>query len=136
MTDMLKNLVQKLADIGTIQDRIHRGNLSPLSLPPVVAVTKAAMFVPDGSIRAGKVNDMVEDAQDSGVAKYIAEGLLALIVLATLIPSGGATLPVAIGLVGAALSATSAVEDWETYQKRKLLANTALNRANAFISMW
>ena len=131
MTDMLKNLVQKLADIGTIQDRIHRGNLSPLSLPPVVAVTKAAMFVPDGSIRAGKVNDMVEDAQDSGVAKYIAEGLLALIVLATLIPSGGATLPVAIGLVGAALSATSAVEDWETYQKRKLLANTALNRANA-----
>ena len=131
MTAVLTNLLQKLADIGTIQYRIKVGNLSPCSLPPVVAVTKAAMFVPPGSIRDGKVNDLVEDAQDTGVAKYIAEGLLALIVIATLIPSGGATLGLAIGLASAALSATSAVEDWETYKKRKLLANTALDRAKA-----
>jgi hypothetical protein len=97
----------------------------------VVAVTKAVMFVPEGSIRDGKVNDLVEGAQHKSVSQYIAQGLLALIVLATVIPSGGTSLGVAIGLAGAALSATSAVEDWATYKKQKLLVNTALDRAKA-----
>jgi hypothetical protein len=96
-----------------------------------VAVTKAAMFVPEGSIRAGKVNDLVQAAEDKSISTYIAEGLMALIVIATLIPTGGATLGLAIGFAGAALSATTAVEDWESYKQHKMLTSTALDRAKA-----
>ena len=131
MKTMLRTLLPKLRDIRVMRDRLHKGYLKPLALPPVVALTKAAMFVPEGSIRAGKVNDLVEHSERKSVSTYIAEGLLALIVIATLIPSGGATLGIAIGLAGAALSATSAVEDWEDYQQKKMLSNTALDRAKA-----
>ena len=131
MKTMLEHLLPKLRDIRILRFRLDHGRLKALSLPPVVAVTKAAMFVPEGSIRAGKVNDLVEAAEDTSISTYIAEGLLALIVIATLIPSGGASLGVAIGLVGAALSATSAVEDWESYKQKKMLTNTALDRAKA-----
>lgn len=131
MTSVLTNLFDKLADIGRIQSRISNGSLSPLSLPPVVALTKTVMFVPEGSIRAGKVNDLVDKAQDKDVLHYIAEGLLAVIVLATLIPSGGTSLGVGIGLVSASLSAAYAVQDWESYKRQKILANTALDRAKA-----
>jgi hypothetical protein len=131
MTEMLANLLQKLADIITVSGRIKTGVMNPLALPPVVALTKGVMFVPEGSIRAGQVNDLVEAAQDKSIAKYIAEGLIALIVLATVVPSGGATLGIAVGLAGAALSATSAIEDWETYKRQKLTTNTALERAQA-----
>lgn len=131
MTEMLSNLLQKLADIIVVSGRLQTGVLNPLALPPVVALTKAVMFVPPGSIRAGKVDDLVDQAQDKSIAKYIAEGLLALIVLATVIPSGGTSLGIAIGFAGAALSATSAIEDWETYKRQKLTSNTALERAQA-----
>ena len=132
MTELLTNVLQKLADIGRIQERLkHPQDLNPLSLPPVVALTKAAMFVPEGSIREGKVNDLVDEAQDKSISQYIAEGLLALIALALIVPSGGTSLGIGIGLMGAALSATSAVEDWETYKKQKQLVNTALDRAQA-----
>jgi hypothetical protein len=131
MKTMLVHLLPKLRDIRILRFRLDHGYLKALSLPPVVAVTKAAMFVPEGSIRAGKVNDLVEAAEDKSISTYIAEGLLALIVIATLIPTGGASLGVAIGLAGAALSATSAVEDWESYKQKKMLTNTALDRAKA-----
>jgi hypothetical protein len=131
MKTMLVHLLPKLRDIRILRFRLDHGHLKALSLPPVVAVTKAAMFVPEGSVRAGKVNDLVEAAEDTSISTYIAEGLIALIVIATLIPSGGASLGVAIGLAGAALSATSAVEDWESYKQKKMLTNTALDRAKA-----
>lgn len=131
MKAMLEHLLPKLRDIRVLRFRLDHGYLSALSLAPVVAVTKAAMFVPEGSIRAGKVNDLVAAAADTSISTYIAEGLMALIVIATLIPTGGATLGVAIGLAGAALSATSAVEDWESYKQHKRLNNTALDRAKA-----
>jgi hypothetical protein len=131
MKTMLEHLLPKLRDIRVLRFRLDHGYLKALSLPPVVALTKAAMFVPEGSIRAGKVNDLVEAAQDTSISTYIAEGLMALIVIATLIPTGGATLGVAIGLAGAALSATSAVEDWESYKHHKMLTSTALDRAKA-----
>ena len=131
MKDVLKSVLPKMADIYRIYGRIEGRDLSPLTLPPVVALTKAAMFVPEGSIRAGKVNDMVEEAHDTSVSTYIAEGLLALIVLALVIPTGGAVLGIPIAIAGAALSATTAVEDWKTYQHEKMLANSALDRAKA-----
>jgi hypothetical protein len=131
MKMMLVHLLPKLRDIRILRYRLDHGYLKALSLPPVVAVTKAAMFVPEGSIRAGKVNDLVDAAEDTSISTYIAEGLLALIVIATLIPTGGASLGVAIGLASAALSATSAVEDWESYKQKKMLTNTALDRAKA-----
>jgi hypothetical protein len=131
MTEMLDNLLGKLADIGRVQTRIKNGDLKPWSLPPVVAMTKAAMFITEGTIRAGKVNDLVEEAQDKSITKYIAEGLIALIAIAAILPSGGTSLGVAIGFAGATLSAASALEDWEHYKKQKMLVNTALDRAQA-----
>ena len=136
MAGMLREVMPKAVAIRRVYSRLSLGPdapgyLNPLSLPPVVAITKAAMFVPEGSIRAGKINDLVEDAQDKTVSQYIAEGLLALIVLATVIPSAGSSLAVGIGLTSAALSVTSAVEDWEHYKKQKLLVNTSLDRARA-----
>ena len=131
MKTMLTHLLPKLRDVRILLFRLDHGHLKALSLPPVVAVTKAAMFVPEGSIRAGKVNDLVEAAEDTSISTYIAEGLLALIVIAALIPSGGSSLGVAIGLAGAALSATSAVEDWQSYKQKRMLTNTALDRAKA-----
>ena len=109
MAAILTELLPKLVDIQTAYRRISYDDLKPLSLPPVVAVTKAAMFVPEGSIRAGKVTDLVEDAQDVSVTKYILEGLLALIALGAFLPSGGTSIGIGIGLASAALSTTSAL---------------------------
>jgi hypothetical protein len=131
MKDVLASVLPKAADIYRIYARIQDGKLSPLTLPPIVALTKAAMLVPEGSIRAGKVKDMVEEAQDTKVSTYIAEGLLALIALALVIPTGGASLGIPIALAGVALSATTAYEDWHTYKQDKMLANSALDRAKA-----
>lgn len=131
MKDVLASVLPKAADIYRIYARIQSGDLSPLTLPPVVAMTKAAMLVPEGSIRAGKVKDMVEEARDTKVSTYIAEGLLALIALALVIPTGGASLGIPIALVGVGLSATTAYEDWQTYKQDKMLANSALDRAKA-----
>jgi hypothetical protein len=131
MAAMLKEVLPKLAAILETKGRIQGGHLSPLSLPPVVALTKAVMFVPEGSIRAGKINDMVEAAQDKSVLKYIGLGLLALIAVAAALPTGGESLGVGIGLISAALSTASAVEDWQHYKQQKMLANTALDRAKA-----
>jgi hypothetical protein len=131
MTSMLKTVLPKLADILTVSWQIDHNRVNPLTLPPVVALTKAVMFVPEGSLRWGMVNDLVEAAQDKPVSKKILEGLLALIVLATLIPSGGTSLGIGIGIVSAALSASSAMEDWQDYKQHKMLANTAMDRAKA-----
>lgn len=131
MTSMLKTILPKLADIMKVSWQIDHNRVNPLSLPPVVALTKAVMFVPDGSLRWGKVNDLVEEAQKKSISKKILEGLLALIVLATLIPSGGTSLGIGIGIVSAALSASSAMEDWQDYKQQKTLANTAMDRAKA-----
>jgi hypothetical protein len=131
MAAMLKAVLPKLAAILDIKGRLAGGHLDPLSLPPVVALTKATMFVPEGSIRAGKVNDLVEKAQDRGVLKYIGLGLLALIAIAAAIPTAGESLGVGIGMIGAALSASSAIEDWQDYKLKRTLTNTALDRAKA-----
>ena len=140
MAEMLTQVLPKLAAILDVKGRIQGGSLKALSLPPVVALTKATMFVPDGSLRAGVVNDLVESAQDSSVLKYIGLGLLALIALAAALPTAGESLGVGIGMISFALSAGSAIEDWEDYKKQKLLNNTALDRAKALAveepSLW
>jgi hypothetical protein len=131
MTELLGNILPKLADIIKARGQIDGGHLKPLTLPPVVALTKAVMFVPEGSLRAGKVNDLVEAASKTTTGQRIAMAVMTLIVVATLIPSGGTSLGIGIGLVSAALSAATAFEDWEDYQQHKLLANTSLDRAKA-----
>lgn len=131
MTELLEELLPKLADIMKAKGRIDSGHLKPLTLPPVVALTKAVMFIPEGSLRAGKVNDLIKAASKQSTGERIAEAVMALIVLATLIPSGGTSVGIGIGLVSAALSAESALKSWEDYQQKKLLANTSLDRAKA-----
>jgi hypothetical protein len=131
MTALLTEILPKLGDIMKARSQIVTGHLKPLTLPPVVALTKAVMFVPEGSLRAGKVNDLVAASSKQTTAARIAEGVMALIVLATLIPSGGTSVGIGIGLVSAALSAAGALEDWEDYKQHKMLANTSLDRAKA-----
>jgi hypothetical protein len=131
MKALLTEILPKLGDIMKARAQIEHGTLSPLKLPPVVALTKAVMFVPEGSLRAGKVNDLVADAAKSTTAERILEAVMALIVLATLIPSGGTSVGIGIGLVSAALSTATALQDWEAYKQQKMLANTSLDRAKA-----
>lgn len=74
---------------------IKNGEVSPLSLSPVVAMTRANMFVPPGSVRAAVVSDMMADAKDgeSSVVMLLSFALA----LVTMVPSGGASLAVARG---------------------------------------
>ena len=109
---------------------IRTGALSPLALPSVVALTRTNMFVPDGSIRAGVVNDLARSAQggDSGLMQAAA---LALAIV-FLIPTGGSSLGIAaVGMAGAGLAAYSALQEWETYTKQKTLFDTHLDMARS-----
>jgi len=129
---IVAQLLPKLVNIGRARHMIRRGALSPLALPSVVALTRANMFIPDGSIRAGVANDLARSAQsdDSGL---LAAAALALAIV-FLLPSGGSSLGIAaVGMASAGLAAYSAVQEWDKYTKQKTLYNTDLDVAR---SLW
>jgi hypothetical protein len=130
MKTVVTLLLEKIANIGKAQHLIKMGELSPLTMPAVVGLTSASMFIPEGSIRAGAVSDLVEEERDNRESKWVMIAALALAVV-TLIPSGGASLlvPAAIGSIG--LAAYSAVDLYERYDRQKALTNTALDRARS-----
>jgi hypothetical protein len=97
----------------------------------VVALTRANMFVPKGSIRDGVVNDLQRKATSK--SSWIALFAFALAVI-TLIPSAGASLAIPAGIGAVALATYQAVEEWEDYSQKKLLSNTAVDIANALVT--
>jgi hypothetical protein len=90
-------------------------------------MTRASMFIPDGSIRAGIVKDMVDEASDEPVWMMVAAIALAIV---TLLPTAGASAGL-IGVAGAGLAAYSAAQEWQKYDTKRSLANTDLDLARS-----
>jgi hypothetical protein len=132
MRAVLLKVLPKMVDIIKVAYLIHIGpdqhGLSPLALPPVVAMTRANMFIPDGSIRAGVVKDMVDEASDDE-SWWVKVAAIALAIV-TLIPSAGASAGL-IGVAGASFAAYSAAHAWQQYDTQKSLANTDLDLARS-----
>lgn len=130
MHAVLAKLLPKLADLLEAKRKISAGeqHLSALSIPSVVAMTKANMFIPRGSIRDGIANDLAEEAGTE--SKWIILGAI-LLALVTLIPSGGASLGVVAGMASVGMAAYSAVHEWEQYSKQKMLSDTDLDIARS-----
>ena len=131
MRAVLRELLPKLGDIGRARYKLHHNELDPLTLPTVVAMTRANMFVPKGSIRDGVINDMQRKATSK--SPWLALFAFALAVI-TLIPSAGASLAIPAGIGAVALATYQAVEEWEDYSQNKMLSNTAVDIANALVT--
>jgi hypothetical protein len=130
MHAVLVKLLPKLGDLLEAKRKISAGEkyLSALSIPSVVAMTKANMFIPRGSIRDGIANDLAEEAGTE--SKWIILGAI-LLALVTFLPSGGASLGIAAGMASVGMAAYSAVHDWEKYSQQKMLSDTDLDIARS-----
>lgn len=129
MRSVLEKVLPKIVSIARANALIKNGTVSPLSLTPVVAMTRANMFVPPGSIRAAVVHDLMADAKEgqSGLIMLLSFALA----IVTMVPSGGASLAVAAGAASAGLAAYSALKEFQTYEHNKTLVDTDLDRARA-----
>jgi len=130
MRQLLEHVLPKLANIAKANQLIKTGAVSPLALPAVVGLTRANMFVPNGSIRAGVVNDLAAKASRDTEPTWMIVASIAL-ALVTLVPSGGTSLAFATGVAGASLAAYSAVKELKHHDEQESLYDTDLDRARA-----
>ncbi|PZV06767.1 MAG: hypothetical protein DCF32_09060 [Leptolyngbya sp.] len=132
---VLAQLLPKMVNIGKARQRVKYKKNFALTLPSVVALTRANMFIPessekifpDGSIRTGVVNDLVATAKDDEDSVLVNVLTFALAIV-TLIPSGGASLAIPAGM---ALAAYAAAKEWKQYDTQKTLVNTDLDLARS-----
>ena len=128
MRAVLMHVLPKLEDMIEAHDKLRSGDMSPLSIPTVVAMTKTNMFVPKDSIRDGIANDMAEE--EGTESKWVILGAI-LLALVTFFPSGGASLGIVAGMASVGLATYSAVHEWEKYSKQKMLSDTNLDIAHS-----
>ena len=129
MAAVLVQVLPKIASIIKAMDLIRDGKLNPLTLPSVVALSRMNMFIPAGSIRAGVVKDLVDDATDDGsIFLQVAAFALAIV---TLLPSGGASLAIPAGMAAASIAVYSVDKEWDKYSTQKTLVNTDLDLARS-----
>ncbi len=128
MRAVLMHVLPKLGDMIEAHDKLRSGDMSPLSIPTVVAMTKTNMFVPKDSIRDGIANDMAEE--EGTESKWVILGAI-LLALVTFFPSGGASLGIVAGMASVGLATYSAVHEWEVYSKQKMLSDTDLDIAHS-----
>lgn len=131
MTTLLVRVLPTLMHVGRARKLIKDRAISPLTLPSVVALTQANMFVPEGSLRAGVVHDLVRTARKDREGWLVQVFAFAL-ALVTFLPTGGASLAVA-GLASASLAAYSSLRELDRYELHKVLADTDLDRARALV---
>ena len=130
MKAVLMELLPKLRDIGKARAQLQSRTLDPLTLPSVVALTRALMFIPPKSIRDGIVNDLAADAADDADSTLIKVLGFALAIV-TLIPSAGASLAIPAGIAAVSLAAYSATQEWDKFTKAKTYANTDVDVARS-----
>src|SRR3954468_6897182 len=130
MKQVLEHILPKIAHIAKANAMIASGAISPLALPAVVGLTKANMFIPNGSIRAGVANDLAHKASRDTEPTWMIIASIALAIV-TLVPTGGASLAVATGIAGASLAAYTAVKEYQHYGEQTVLIDTDLDRARA-----
>jgi len=127
MKAVLVHLLPTIVNIGKARWLVKNKKNFALTLPSVIALTRANMFIPEGSIRAGIVKDLAAEAAtdaDSVLIQVLAFALAAI----TLIPSGGASLAIPAGV---ALAAYSAAQEWEKYDTQKTLVGTDIDLARS-----
>ena len=131
MKRVLEHMLPKLKDSATALWMLENRRLDPLAMPPVVALTQATMFIPEGSIRAGVVRDMLDEQKRNRESWLLTVATIALAII-TLVPSGGTSaLLIPAGIAGAGLAAYSALKIYERYERQKLLVNTDLDLARS-----
>jgi hypothetical protein len=128
MAAVAERVIPTLAHIGRARTLIY-GGMSPLRLPAIVALTSANMFIPEGSIRSGVVNDIVDAERKHREGWMVMAASIALS-LVTLLPTGGASLAM-VNLAAAALAAYSSLEELEKYELQKVLVDTDLDKARS-----
>ena len=125
MRAVLLRAMPTVANIKEARRWLSSGKLSPLTLAPVVELTRKNMFVPRGSFRDAVVQDIVADAGSSGWLTVITIALT----LVLLLPTGGASGFIAGGLV--ALDLYSAGKQYIAYGRQQALRGTDLDRARS-----
>lgn len=128
MTAVLLKVLPKIGDIVAAHDKIRSGDLLPWSIPSVVAMTKASMFIPKDSLRDGVANDLADEAGSE--SRWVMLGAI-LLALVTFFPTGGASLGIVAGTASLGLAAYTAVHEWEVYSRQKMLSDTNLDIAHS-----
>ena len=123
MRDVLLHVLPTMGNILEAQRWLNSGKLDPLTLAPVVELTRHNMFVPRGSVRDAAVMDIVADAGGSSLLMIITLALT----LVLLLPTGGASAVIAGGLL--ALDVYSAGKQIIQYGRQQALVGTDLDRA-------
>jgi hypothetical protein len=125
MRAVLLRAMPTVANIKEARRWLNSGKLSPLTLAPVVELTRKNMYVPRGSFRDAVVQDIVADAGSSGLLTVITIALT----LVLLLPTGGASGLIAGSLV--ALDLYSAGKQYIAYGRQQALRGTDLDRARS-----
>jgi hypothetical protein len=125
MRDVLLHVLPTMGNILEAQRWLGSGKLDPLTLAPVVELTRHNMFIPRGSVRDAVVMDVVADAGSSSLLTAITLALT----LVLLIPTGGASAVIAGGLL--ALDVYSAGKQIIQYGRQQALRGTDLDRARS-----
>ena len=125
MRNVMLHLLPTMGNIMEAKRWLGSGKLDPLTLAPVVELTRHNMFVPRGSVRDAVVMDLVADAGPSSALMIITLALT----LALLIPTGGASAVIAMGLL--ALDLYSAGKQFIHYGQQQALSGTDLDRARS-----
>jgi hypothetical protein len=130
MAAVLTELVPKLRDAHRAANKIRDKHVDPLTLPAVVSLTRATMFIPKGSLRDGVINDAVEAAKDKADSTLLQIAAFALAAI-TFIPSAGASLAIPAGMAAVGFAADAATREWEKYTTQQVLTNTHIDLARS-----
>ena len=125
MRNVLLHVLPTMGNILESQRWLRSGKLDPLTLAPVVELTRHNMFVPRGSVRDAVVMDLVADAGSTSLLTVITLALT----LVLLLPTGGASAVIAGGLL--ALDVYSAGKQYIQYGRQQALRGTDLDRARS-----
>ncbi len=131
MRAALQQVMPKLANILRAKSALGSGELSPLTLPPVIELARTQMLVPPGSARAGAVADLVEEASSGGWKAWAIAAITLAATAIALVPTAGASVILATNLSALALDVYVAVESYEEYGLQKSLTNTDLDQARS-----
>ena len=115
MRNVLLHVLPTMGNILESQRWLRSGKLDPLTLAPVVELTRHNMFVPRGSVRDAVVMDLVADAGSTSLLTVITLALT----LVLLLPTGGASAVIAGGLL--ALDVYSAGKQYIQYGRQQAL---------------
>lgn len=131
MRAALQQVLPKLANILRAKSALASGELSPLTLPPVIELARTQMLVPDGSARAGAVADLVEEATSGGWQAWAIAAITLATTALALVPSAGTSVILATNLSALALDVYVAVESYEEFGLQSALTNTDLDQARS-----